>query len=302
VDLGSDHRVVQTIHYAREILVPPRTEAERVEGVPELLDRSEILRARVHRVDGTLAFAEEQRSSEEGVRVIWPPLHRGDVVEVAIRTATAGPIGRRGDVPFYFLDTIGGTTSHPSLYSEVVVRSPVQFPLFVDVIRGQPDLSEKQTSNGFETHRFAWNSPPVVPEEPHALPLTFSAGGPFRIDAFEQWYGGWRIHRAGRPDYEACAGDHEGQNHEEHKIVRFTSLTIRYVNYVSGNGISIAPKRSSVESKGIATTRPCCCSHSFGRSESRATKYWYRLGIRDLFHRYCLPRSLFPISIMASRS
>src|SRR5690606_2563737 len=82
-----DRRVSQLMHYAREVLIEPRTENERYEDLPEGY-ASELLIARVHKKDGTVAAPEEQDSSGPSVR--WPKLERGDVVEVAVRSWTPG--------------------------------------------------------------------------------------------------------------------------------------------------------------------------------------------------------------------
>ena len=37
------------------------------------------------------------------------PPATGDVVEIAVRSWTSGPVGRRGDAPFYFIDYVGST-------------------------------------------------------------------------------------------------------------------------------------------------------------------------------------------------
>ena len=138
VVMHRDRRVSEMVQYAREIVIAPRTEDELYEDVPAEGDLTEIVRARVHRRDGTTAFAVEQ-ASEARPRIRWPELSAGDVVEVAFRSWTAGPVGGRGDPPFYRLDYAGALSTHPVLYNEVVVESPDDRPIYVDVVNGKPD-------------------------------------------------------------------------------------------------------------------------------------------------------------------
>src|SRR5690606_32286903 len=106
--------------------------------------RTDLLFARVHRVDGSIAEPAEQSNDGQSPFIRWPELHKGDVVEVAVRSWTAGPIGRRGDAPFYFIDYVGSLETHPILYNEVVVDSPDNAPLAIDVLHGKPDRVAKQ--------------------------------------------------------------------------------------------------------------------------------------------------------------
>ena len=46
----------------------------------------------------------------------------------------AAPSGRRGDAPFWFIDYVGSTDTHPILFNEVVVDSPESSPLAIDVL------------------------------------------------------------------------------------------------------------------------------------------------------------------------
>ena len=72
-------------------------------------------------------------------RIRWPELAPGDVVEVAFRSWTAGPVGGRGDPPFYRLDYAAALTTHPISYNEVVVESPADHPIYADVVNGKAD-------------------------------------------------------------------------------------------------------------------------------------------------------------------
>ena len=92
----------------------------------------------MHRAAGGVAFAEEQKSEGGRASIRWPDLKTGDVVEVAVRSWTSGPVGRRGDPPFYFMDYAGSLVTHPLLYNEVVVDSPADHPLAVDICTDKP--------------------------------------------------------------------------------------------------------------------------------------------------------------------
>ena len=98
---------------ARDRRSPPRTEDELYEDVPAEGDLTEILRARVHRKDGGEAFPVEEANENAQPRIRWPELAPGDVVEVAFRSWTAGPVGGRGDPPFYRLDYAGALDDAP---------------------------------------------------------------------------------------------------------------------------------------------------------------------------------------------
>src|SRR5580658_1949515 len=99
VTMHADRRVSELVHYAREIVIAPRTEDELYEDIPAEGDLTEIVRARVHRKDGATAFAVEQASDGGHPRIRWPELSAGDVVEVAFRSWTSGPVGGRADPP-----------------------------------------------------------------------------------------------------------------------------------------------------------------------------------------------------------
>ncbi|HZO13779.1 MAG TPA: hypothetical protein VFB62_10995, partial [Polyangiaceae bacterium] len=165
VRLHDDKRVSQLMHYAREIIVEPRTENERYENLPGGYD-TELLIARVHKKDGSVVAPEEQDAS--GPMVRWPKLERGDVVEVAVRNWTPGPVGRRGDPPFYFSDYAGSVDTHPVLYNEVVIDAPVNSPLAFDIVGGKADERREETRRGRKITRLVWNNPPTIPDEPLA--------------------------------------------------------------------------------------------------------------------------------------
>ncbi len=172
VRLHPDKRVSQLMHYAREIVVEPRTEDERYEGFPPSTGPVELLIARLHRKDGTVLAPEEQDDSSHRPMVRWPKLERGDVVELAVRTWTAGPIGRRGDIPFYFVDYSGSVDSRPVLYNEVVIDTPLVGGLAFDVINGQPDRKLVTERGGRRTTRLIWDSPVIVADEPFSPPMS----------------------------------------------------------------------------------------------------------------------------------
>jgi hypothetical protein len=245
VTYHADKRVSQMMHYAREIVVQPRTEADLYErGIPMEGDENELLLARVHRKNGTVVPAEEQASGGRRVMIRWPELEPGDVVEVAVRSWTAGPVGRRGDAPFYFIDYVGAPDTHPILYNEVVVDSPTASPLAIDVLNGKAERTESHAEGDRTVSRYIWDAPPSVREEPFApkltevLPVvvgsTFGSWGDFR-----EWYRG-AVAGFTTPDEQVKRLAEEltkGKKSEEEKIKAlfdFVADDIRYVNYVSG--------------------------------------------------------------------
>ena len=145
-----DRRVSQLIHYAREIVIAPRSQDDLVEDVPLEGDTTEILRARVHRKDGGTAFPLEERSEGARARIRWPELQPGDVVEVAVREWTDHPVGGRGDPPFYFMDYAGATVeplSAADVFMAIAERRAIarawsafllEYPLILSPIWTQP--------------------------------------------------------------------------------------------------------------------------------------------------------------------
>jgi len=244
VTFHADRRVSQMIQYAREVVIEPRTQEELYEPIPAEGDDTEILRARVHRASGGVAFAEEQKSEGGRPSIRWPDLKTGDVVEVAVRSWTSGPVGRRGDPPFYFIDYAGSLVTHPLLYNEVVVDSPADKPLAVDILHGHADRFSDETKNGHRITRMIWDNPPSVPDEPLApkaseiLPTivgsTFASWKEFR-----EWYQG-AVEGFTEPDDQVrrlAADLTKGKKTRDEKlkaIFEFVADDIRYVNYVSG--------------------------------------------------------------------
>jgi hypothetical protein len=240
-----DKRVSQLMHYAREIGIEPRTEADLYErGIPVEGDTAELLLARVHRKDGTVAPAEEQGSGGSGPYIRWPALKTGDVVEIAVRSWVSEPVGRRGGAPFYFVDYVGSVDTHPILYNEVVVESPAGSPLAIDVINGKADQETNETKDGRLIRRFVWDNPPNVPEEPLAPELTeilpVVVGSTFAgWNEFREWYKG-AVAGFTEPDDQVrqlAADLTKGKKTRDEKlkaIFDFVADDIRYVNYVSG--------------------------------------------------------------------
>ncbi|MEJ7729819.1 MAG: transglutaminase-like domain-containing protein [Polyangiaceae bacterium] len=239
-----DKRVSQLMHYAREIVVEPRTEQELVEPVPTESGETELLFARVHKKDGTVVQPEEQSSGGQRPFIRWPRLVAGDVVEVAVRSWTAGPVGRRGDAPFYFIDYVGSTDTHPVLYNEVVIDSPEATPLATDVLRGKADRVTNDLKDGRRVTRMIWDNPtniasePLAPQLAEALPVVI--GSTFGSwSAFREWYRG-AVSGFTEPDDQVrrlAAELTNGKNSEQDKIralFEFVADDIRYVNYVSG--------------------------------------------------------------------
>jgi transglutaminase-like putative cysteine protease len=242
-----DKRVSQLMHYSREIVIEPRTEQDLMENAPAEGDETELLFARVHKKDGTVVQPEEQSSGNRKVYIRWPDLKTGDVVEVAVRSWTSGPVGRRGDAPFWFIDYVGSTDTHPILFNEVVVDSPESSPLAVDVLHDDPRKAARTTTtrkDGRVVTTYAWDDPPSVPDEPLApklsesLPVvvgsTFATWGDFR-----EWYKA-AVKGFTEPDdqvrrkaAELTAGK-KTRDEKLQAIFEFVADDIRYVNYVSG--------------------------------------------------------------------
>ncbi len=269
VTYHSDRRVSQLMHYAREIVIEPRTEAELTEpDVPAEGDRTELLFARVHRKDGSIGLPQEQSGGGRGVYIRWPKLQTGDVVEVAVRSWTAGPVGRRGDAPYYFIDISGSTETRPVMYNEVIVESPKASPLAVDVLNGKADRSDTKMDGDRITQTFIWDKPTNVPDEPLApyimetVPLvvgsTFAGWADFRA-----WYKS-AIEGFSKPDdrvKELAAELTKGKKTRDEKIralFDYVADSIRYVNYVSGESwlpnrpqISLSRKQGDCDDKAM---------------------------------------------------
>ncbi len=238
-----DMRVSQLIHYAREVVVEPRTDEELYEReIPVEGDEAELVFARLYRKDGSVVAPDEQ-SSGGSPYIKWPELKRGDIVEVAVRSWTSGPVGRRGDAPFYFIDYVGSTDTKPVLFNEVIVDSPKEAPLGVDVVNGKADRVEESNDNGRKVVRLIWEHPPTVPDEPLAprptevLPIV--VGSTYKgWDEFREWYRS-AIKGFSDPDEEIkqlAADLTKGKTSEKEKleaIFNFVADDIRYVNYVS---------------------------------------------------------------------
>jgi len=244
VVMHPDRRVSEMVHYAREIVIPPRTEDELYEDVPAEGDLTEILRARVHRRDGSEAFPVEEANDDARPRIRWPELQPGDVVEVAFRSWTAGPVGGRGDPPFYRLDYAGALSTHPVLYNEDVIESPPDRPIYASVVNGKADRVEEKDENGRHVVRYVWDHPVNVPDEPLAPPLSevvpVLAMSTFHDwNAFRAWYSE-AVRGFTEPDAqvrELAAKLTRGKATREAKLralFDFVADDIRYVNYVSG--------------------------------------------------------------------
>jgi len=244
VVMHPDRRVSELVHYAREIVIPPRTEEDLNEEIPAEGDLTELLRARVHRADGGTAYPVEEANDDAHPRIRWPELAAGDVVEVAFRSWTAGPVGGRADPPFYRLDYAGGLATHPVMYNEVDVESPADRPIFVDIVNGKADRREERTVGGRHTLRLVWDAPVSVPDEPMSPPLseivpTLVLSTFKDWSAFRAWYGE-AIRGFTEPDAQVrdlAATLTRGKTSRQAKleaIFDFVADDIRYVNYVSG--------------------------------------------------------------------
>ncbi|MFO0643542.1 MAG: transglutaminase domain-containing protein [Polyangiaceae bacterium] len=244
VVMHQDRRVSQLIHYAREIVVAPRTQDELFEDIPQEGDLVEILRARVHRKDGSVSLPAEEHNEGARPRIRWPDLYPGDTVEVAVRTWTAGPVGGRGDAPYYFLDYAGAPSTHPLLYNEVVVDSPKDTPIHLDVLRGGDFQRDERDEGNRHVVRLVWQKPMVVADEPlspamsEVLPLI--VGSTFRTwDDFRKWYKE-AVRGFTEPDEEVkrlaleLTKNKKTKDEKIRALFDFVADDIRYVNYVSG--------------------------------------------------------------------
>jgi hypothetical protein len=244
----ADGRVSQLIHYAREIVIAPRNEQELFEALPSEGDLTEILRARVHRKSGGIAFPVEEHNDGARPRIRWPDLEQGDTVEVAVRQWTSHAVGGRGDSPFYFVDYAGSFASHPLLYNEVIVETVPSRPLYVDILNESNAQYTKTESDdrarGVHVLRLVTEKPVMVPEEPLAPHLSETApvivGSTFKTwSDFRAWYAE-AIRGFTEPDDEVrrlAAELTKGKTTRDAKLkalFEFVADDIRYVNYISG--------------------------------------------------------------------
>ncbi|HSO40131.1 MAG TPA: transglutaminase-like domain-containing protein [Labilithrix sp.] len=246
VRMHPDNRVSQLIQYAREIVIAPRTQQELFEPIPPEGDVTEILRARVHRKAGGIAFPVEEHNDGARPRIRWPELEAGDTVEVVIRQWTSTAVGGRGDAPFYFMDYAGSTAAHPLLFNEVVVESLPGHVLHVDVLHDKlaPYTKTETDERGMHVIRMVWDKPLLIAEEPLIPQLTeitpVIVGSTFKTwDEFRRWYAE-AVRGFTEPDEEVrrvAAELTKGKTTREAKLralFEFVADDIRYVNYVSG--------------------------------------------------------------------
>ncbi len=250
VTIDDAGRVSQLIHYSREIVKAPKDQSDLDETqVPNEGDIVEVVRARVHRTDGTIAVPQEINEGG-GAAIRWSDLKPGDVVEVATRSYTEMPIGERSAPPFSFMDFAGGTNTHPLMYNEVVVRSPKKHPLYSTVVHdelGKPDVRTNTVDKlGRNVDRYVWTNPITLPEEPLAPPNTeiFPAiiGSQFKNwDDFIAWYkSGVDLFSKVDPRIQRQADEivkeAKAKTREEklHAIFNWVADRIKYVNYQSG--------------------------------------------------------------------
>ena len=246
VRMHPDNKVSQLIQYAREIVIAPRTQQELFEPIPPEGDVTEILKARVHRKAGGIAFPTEEHNDGARPRIRWPELDAGDTVEVVIRQWTSTAVGGRGDAPFYFMDYAGSTASHPLLYNEVVVETLPGHPLYVDVLHDKlaPYKKTETDERGMHVVHMTWDKPLIVAEEPLIPQLSevtpLIVGSTFKTwDDFRKWYAE-AVRGFTEPDDEVrrvAAELTKGKKTRDEKLralFEFVADDIRYVNYVSG--------------------------------------------------------------------
>ncbi len=242
VTYHKDKRISQLVHQAREIVVEPRTPNELYErNIVAEGDQVELVFARVHRKDGTIAQPDEQ--SSVGAYIKWPQLKTGDIVEYAVRSTSNQPVGRRGDPPYYFLDQIGSNSTRPLLFSEVIVVSPEDSQLGVDVVNGKAEKTEDKVEGGNRILRMTWDHPPIVQDEPLApnpsevMPVVI--GSTFRSwDDFRTWYRG-AIEGFTDPDEQVkelaakLTKDKKTEKEKLEAIFNYVADDIKYLNFVS---------------------------------------------------------------------
>lgn len=244
-------RVMQLIHYTREVVKPPKDSSDLDEPhVPAEGDVVEVVRARVHRADGTTAVPQEIDEGDS-LRIRWTDLKPGDVVEVATRGYTELPVGDRSAPPFYFMDYGGGPTTHPVLWNEVIVRAPKKRPLYTTVVNADLDKTMQHTTTaekgtGRTIERYVWPTPITLPEEP--LQPKSSEIYPTLIGSqFKTWddFVGW--YKAGIESFasvdprvkrkaEELIKKAKANTREEkiRAIFNWIADQVKYVNYVSG--------------------------------------------------------------------
>lgn len=244
VELHDDGRVSQMMHYAREIGIPSRSDEDRYENLPAEADLTEILRARVHRKDGSVAFPAEEHAEASDTRLKWPALEKGDVVEVAVRQWTERSVGGRRDPPFYFMDYGASTETRPLLENAVIVSHPASKKLHLSVVR--PGNVERRETNADGRHviELRWKAPRNVPDEPYSPPMSelvpLVVGSSYGSwPEFFAWYNE-AVRRFADPDAEVrrlAAELTKGKTTQNDKVkvlFDFVADKIRYVNYVSG--------------------------------------------------------------------
>jgi tetratricopeptide (TPR) repeat protein len=244
VTMHPDQRVSQLIHYAREIVIAPRTQEELNEDLPQEGELTELLRARVHRASGGLAYPTEESNDGFRPRIRWPELHPGDVVEVAVRSYTRSAVGGRGDSPFYFMDYAGSQATRPLLYNEVVVDYPKTRPIYVDVLGVSKNTKTESDDGDRHIVRMVWDTPIQIVDEPLAPPLSETVpmvvGSTYRNwDEFRTWYRE-AVKGFTEPDLEVQRIAKEltksklTREAKVRALFEFVADDIRYVNYVSG--------------------------------------------------------------------
>jgi hypothetical protein len=250
VTIDDAGRVSQLIHYSREIVKAPKDQSDLDENqVPNEGDIVEVVRARVHRADGTIAVPQEINEGG-GASIRWTDLKPGDVVEVATRSYTEMPIGERSAPPFSFMDFAGGTNTRPLMYNEVIVRSPKRHPFYSTVVHdelGKPDVRTSTVDKaGRNVDRYVWNNPITLPEEPLAPPNSeiypTIIGSQFKNwDEFIAWYkSGVDLFSKVDPRIQRQADEivkeAKAKSREEkvQAIFNWVADRIKYVNYQSG--------------------------------------------------------------------
>ncbi|MGH7294937.1 MAG: transglutaminase-like domain-containing protein, partial [Polyangiaceae bacterium] len=156
----------------------------------------------------------------------------------------AGPVGGRGDPPFYRLDYASALSTHPISYNDDVIESPADHPIYAGVVNGKADRTEEHDENGRHVVRYVWDHPVNIPDEPLAPPMSETV--PVLVmstfkdwNQFRAWYAD-AIHGFTEPDAqvrELAAKLTRGKTTREDKLralFDFVADDIRYVNYVSG--------------------------------------------------------------------
>ena len=174
VVMHPDRRVSQLIHYAREIVIAPRTEEELFEDIPAEGDLTEILRARVHRKDGGVAFPSRSRTRARGRASAGRSSSRATSSRSRSARGRRAPSAAAATRRSTSSTTRARPSTHPLLYNEVVVESPPAVARSTSTCStaSADRRGRRRTRTAATSTRLVWDKPPIVADEPLAPALT----------------------------------------------------------------------------------------------------------------------------------